>query len=82
LDKKEEDEEGQGEEHDDSKNKVLPTMNTIFTEIQHEIHTKAKDKLTELKKMHMLEENYDDEDWDEKKNANHSPLDDLVGDIT
>ena len=58
---------------------MLPMMNSIFSEISHTISSKGKEKLEELKKMHMIDE-VGDEDWEDDKN-NMTPLDELVNDI-
>lgn len=56
-------------------------MNAIFSEISHEIASKATDRLHELKKMHLIDDYQ--EDWDDKQKSEFaSPLDELVNDLT
>lgn len=74
----EEDEE-HAEEKEGNGNKVLPTLNNVFTQIHEEINKRSQDKLNELKKMQMMEAA--DDDFDEKDNFDRSPLDELVDDV-
>ena len=53
-------------------------MNNIFSEISHGISTKGKDKLDELKKMHMIEEA---DEYSQDGINGTTPLDDLVNDL-
>ena len=43
-------------------------MNSIFSEISHEITTRATDRLGELKKLHMIDEY---EEWDDKQKSEY-----------
>ena len=53
-------------------------MNNIFSEISHGLSTKGKDKLDELKKMHMIEEA---DEYSQDGINGTTPLDDLVNDL-
>ena len=76
--KEEQDEDAHNDDEVTKSNQVLPMMNGIFSEIAHNITSKGKEKLDDLKKMHMIDDHEDD--WEEK--ANLTPLDELVNDIT
>jgi hypothetical protein len=53
-------------------------MNNIFSDISHNINTKGKDKLDELKKMHMIDEV---DEYSQDGINGSTPLDDLVNDL-
>ena len=75
---KEEDDEGHNDDSINNSNQLLPMMNNIFSDISNNINTKGKDKLDELKKMHMIDEV---DEYSQDGINGSTPLDDLVNDL-
>ena len=78
--KDEADEDAHNEDDTNKSNQVLPMMNSIFSDIEKSISTRGKEKLNELKKMHMIDEVEHEDEWEDK--VNMTPLDELVNDMT